>query len=141
MSVPVSLEIKNPCRPSGIPAIDDESARLIEVTRSSLEAAIRSMTVGSTLGAIGAAVSEVAEAAGMSIVREYTGHGIGTAMHEEPAVPNYPNGPGHRTKLKSGLVLAVEAAGLGLDTGKHAASLAGGRPGVLHGNMTYILQN
>ena len=91
-----------------IGAIDDESARLIEVTRSSLEAAIRSMTVGSTLGAIGAAVSEVAEAAGMSIVREYTGHGIGTAMHEEPAVPNYPNGPGHRTKLKSGLVLAVE---------------------------------
>ena len=91
-----------------IGAIDDESARLIEVTRSSLEAAIRAMTVGSTLGAIGAAVSEVAEAAGMSIVREYTGHGIGTAMHEEPAVPNYPNGPGHRTKLKSGLVLAVE---------------------------------
>ena len=38
-------------------------------------------------------------------------------------------------------MVAVEAAGLGLDTGQHAASLAGGRPGVLHGNMTYILQN
>ena len=50
----------------GVGGIDDESARLIEVTRSSLEAAIRAMTVGSTLGAIGAAVSEVAEAAGMS---------------------------------------------------------------------------
>ncbi|MFM7270479.1 MAG: type I methionyl aminopeptidase [Actinomycetes bacterium] len=88
--------------------IDDDSARLLAVTRESLDAAIRGMTVGSTLGAIGAAVSEVAEAAGMAIVREYTGHGIGTAMHEEPAVPNYPNGPGHRMKLKAGLVLAVE---------------------------------
>lgn len=88
--------------------IDDESARLLEVTRESLDAAIRGMTVGSTLGAIGAAVSDVVEAAGMAIVREYTGHGIGTAMHEEPPVPNYPNGPGHRMKLKAGLVLAVE---------------------------------
>jgi methionyl aminopeptidase len=88
--------------------IDDESARLIEVTKASLDAAIRSMTVGSSLGAIGAAVSEVVEAAGMSVVREYTGHGIGTAMHEEPPVPNYPNGAGSRMKLKDGLVLAIE---------------------------------
>lgn len=88
--------------------IDDESKRLITVTRDSLEAAIRVMTVGSTLGAIGAAVSGVVEAAGMSIVREYTGHGIGTAMHEEPPVPNYPNGSGSRMKLKDGLVLAIE---------------------------------
>ncbi|MEY3360578.1 MAG: hypothetical protein RL531_297 [Actinomycetota bacterium] len=88
--------------------IDEESARLIAVTRASLDAALRVMTVGSTLGAIGAAVSGVAEEAGMSIVREYTGHGIGTAMHEEPAVPNYANGVGHRTKLKAGLVLAIE---------------------------------
>ena len=88
--------------------IDDESARLIAVTKASLDAAIRSMTVGSTLGAIGAAVSEVVEAAGMSVVREYTGHGIGTAMHEEPPVPNYPNGAGSRMKLKGGLVLAIE---------------------------------
>ena len=88
--------------------IDDESKRLITVTRDSLDAAIRVMTVGSTLGAIGAAVSGVVEDAGMSIVREYTGHGIGTAMHEEPPVPNYPNGSGSRMKLKSGLVLAIE---------------------------------
>jgi len=88
--------------------IDDESKRLITVTRDSLDAAIRVMTVGSTLGAIGAAVSGVVEDAGMSIVREYTGHGIGTAMHEEPPVPNFPNGSGSRMKLKSGLVLAIE---------------------------------
>jgi methionyl aminopeptidase len=88
--------------------IDDESKRLITVTRDSLTAAIAAMTVGSTLGAIGAAVTGVVEAAGMSIVREYTGHGIGTAMHEEPAVPNYPTRAGDRMKLKEGLVLAIE---------------------------------
>lgn len=88
--------------------IDDESKRLITVTRDSLDAAIAAMTVGSTLGAIGAAVTGVVEAAGLSIVREYTGHGIGTAMHEEPAVPNYPTRAGDRMKLKEGLVLAIE---------------------------------
>ena len=47
------------------------------------------------LGDVGAAVEDVAEAAGFSVVREYVGHGIGTAMHEEPQVPNYgPPGPG-----------------------------------------------
>ena len=88
--------------------IDDESKRLITVTRDSLDAAIAAMTVGSTLGGIGAAVTGVVEAAGLSIVREYTGHGIGTAMHEEPAVPNYPTRAGDRMKLKEGLVLAIE---------------------------------
>ena len=73
-----------------------------------LFSAIAAMPVGSTLGAIGAAVTGVVEAAGLSIVREYTGHGIGTAMHEEPAVPNYPTRAGDRLKLKEGLVLAIE---------------------------------
>lgn len=91
-----------------IGGIDDESQRLLDVTRASLDAAIAVMTVGSTLGAIGAAVTDVVEAAGMAIVREYTGHGIGTAMHEEPAVPNYPTRAADRMKLKEGLVLAIE---------------------------------
>ena len=67
-----------------------------------------SAPTGSMTPPICAAVSEVVEVAGMSIVREYTGHGIGTAMHEEPPVPNYPNGVGNRMKLKEGLVLAIE---------------------------------
>jgi methionyl aminopeptidase len=87
--------------------IDDESKRLVEVTRRSLEAAIENMVEGRRLGDVGAAVETVAEAAGFSIVREYVGHGIGTAMHEEPQVPNY--GPANRgLKLKEGLVLAIE---------------------------------
>jgi len=87
--------------------IDDESKRLIEVTRDSLQAAIDNVVTGKRLGDVGAAVEGKAEAAGFTVVREYVGHGIGTAMHEEPQVPNY--GPaGRGMKLKEGLVLAIE---------------------------------
>ncbi len=87
--------------------IDADSKRLIEVTRASLEAAIDQVVVGSRLGDVGAAVEAVAVEAGFSVVREYVGHGIGTAMHEEPQVPNY-GPPGRGLKLKEGLVLAIE---------------------------------
>jgi methionyl aminopeptidase len=87
--------------------VDDESRRLIEVTRHSLELAIDEVVSGNRLSDVGAAVENVAQAAGFSIVREYVGHGIGTAMHEEPQVPNY-GPPGRGLKLKEGLVLAIE---------------------------------
>jgi len=87
--------------------IDDESKRLIEVTRASLEAAIEQVVEGRRLGDVGAAVEGIAEAAGFTVVREYVGHGIGTAMHEEPQVPNY-GPPGRGLKLKEGIVLAIE---------------------------------
>jgi methionyl aminopeptidase len=80
----------------------------MDVTRRSLEAAIEQVTVGNTLGVVGAAVQEVAEAGGYSVVREYVGHGIGTAMHEDPQIPNYAGGPNQRYKLKNGLVIAIE---------------------------------
>ena len=87
--------------------VDDESTRLMEVTRRSLEAAIDQVVEGHRLGDVGAAVEGIAERAGFSIVREYVGHGIGTAMHEDPQVPNY--GPaGRGMKLKEGHVLAIE---------------------------------
>ena len=88
--------------------IDDESRDLIDVTRRSLDAAIDHVRVGNTLGDVGAAVQAVAESGGFSVVREYVGHGIGTAMHEEPQIPNYAGGPNQRYKLKSGLVIAIE---------------------------------
>ena len=87
--------------------IDDESKRLIEVTRGSLEAAIDQVVVGRQLGDVGAAVEGKAEAAGFTVVREYVGHGIGTAMHEDPQVPNY-GPPGKGMRLKVGHVLAIE---------------------------------
>ncbi len=88
--------------------VDDESVLLMDVTRSSLEAAIAKMQTGRTLGDVGRAVQDVAEGAGFTVVREYVGHGIGTAMHEEPQVPNYAGGPNRRFKLKPGVVLAIE---------------------------------
>jgi len=87
--------------------IDDESRRLIEVTRASLEAAIDQVRDGNRLGDIGAAVEAVAGAGGFSVVREYVGHGIGTAMHEEPQIPNY-GPPGKGLRVKEGMVFAVE---------------------------------
>jgi methionyl aminopeptidase len=87
--------------------VDDESKRLIEVTRRSLEAAIDQVVAGNRLGDIGAAVEGIAEAAGFTVVREYVGHGIGTAMHEDPQIPNY--GPaGRGLRLKEGHVVAIE---------------------------------
>jgi methionyl aminopeptidase len=87
--------------------IDDESKRLVEVTRASLEDAIEEIVPGNRLSDIGAAVEARALAAGFGIVREYVGHGIGTAMHEDPQVPNY-GPPGRGLKLKVGHVFAIE---------------------------------
>lgn len=87
--------------------ISPEARKLIEVTEASLVAGISQMVDGNRLTDIGQAVQEVAEAGGYSVVREYVGHAIGTAMHEEPQVPNY--GPGGRgPKLRAGMVFAIE---------------------------------
>jgi methionyl aminopeptidase len=91
----------------GVGDVSAEARKLMEVTERSLFAAIDKMVDGNRLHDIGRAVQEVAEAAGFSVVREYVGHAIGTAMHEEPQVPNYwPGSPG--PKLKSGMVFAIE---------------------------------
>jgi methionyl aminopeptidase len=92
---------------AGVGSIDDESRRLIEVTRAALEAGIAELVPGSRLGDLGAAVQGTVERAGFSVVRDYVGHGIGTAMHEAPDVPNYgKRGKGKR--VSSGDVFAVE---------------------------------
>jgi methionyl aminopeptidase len=87
--------------------VSDEAASLLKTTEASLQAAIEQIRDGNRLSDIGHAVQEVAEAAGYSVVREYVGHGIGTAMHEEPQIPNY-GSPGKGIKLKVGHVFAVE---------------------------------
>jgi methionyl aminopeptidase len=87
--------------------IDDESKRLIDVTRRALQASIDATISGNRLGDLGAVSEAVVEKAGFSVVREYVGHGIGTAMHEDPQVPNY-GPPGRGLKLKPGLVIAIE---------------------------------
>jgi methionyl aminopeptidase len=91
----------------GIGEVTPEDEALMEVTEQSLWAGIDQMREGNRLHDIGRAVQAVVEKAGFSVVREYVGHAIGTAMHEEPQVPNYwPGNPG--PKLKVGNVFAVE---------------------------------
>ena len=92
---------------AGIGQVSVEAARLMEVTEASLHAGIELLRPGHRLHEVGRAVQQVAEAAGFSVVREYVGHAIGTAMHEEPQVPNYwPGTPG--PTLKPGMVFAVK---------------------------------
>ncbi|CAN5548389.1 type I methionyl aminopeptidase [soil metagenome] len=92
---------------AAVGAVSDEAARLMAVTEAALDAAVAQMQPGRRLGDVGHAVQAVAEAAGFSVVREYTGHGIGTAMHERPDVPNHGR-PGKGAELRPGVVLAVE---------------------------------
>lgn len=88
-------------------SVDAEALRLMEVTRQSLEDAITQTVAGKHLGDIGSAVEKVAVASGFTVVREYVGHGIGTAMHEEPPVHNFGQ-PGRGVRIKEGYVLAIE---------------------------------
>ncbi|MBW4079316.1 MAG: type I methionyl aminopeptidase [Acidobacteria bacterium] len=92
---------------AGVGEISALAKRLIDVTERSLWAGIDQLVIGNRLHEVGRAVQNVAEAAGFSVVREYVGHAIGTAMHESPQVPNYwPGTPG--PTLKEGMVFAVE---------------------------------
>jgi methionyl aminopeptidase len=87
--------------------LQPELKKLLEVTEASLYRAIEQMRVGNTVGDVGAAVQELVEANGFSVVREFVGHGIGTHMHEEPQVPNY-GSRGYGARLEEGMVLAIE---------------------------------
>jgi methionyl aminopeptidase len=87
--------------------ISEESRRLLKVTREALAAGVKAAKGGSHLGDIGAAVQQVVERAGFSVVRDLVGHGIGTGFHEEPQVPNY--GKASRgLRLMPGLTIAIE---------------------------------
>jgi methionyl aminopeptidase len=87
--------------------ISDELQKLLKVTEDSLYRGIEAARLGNTVGDVGAAVQELVEANGFSVVREFVGHGIGTRLHEEPQVPNYGT-RGHGMPLREGMVLAIE---------------------------------
>jgi len=87
--------------------IDPEVSRLLAVTRRSLEIGIEAARPGQRLGDLGSAIQEYVEAEGFSVVTEYTGHGIGRQMHEEPKVPNFGK-PGKGMRLRDGMVIALE---------------------------------
>lgn len=135
----------------GVGSISADAQRLITVTRESLEKGIAAAVDGARVGDIGAAVQKHAEAAGYSVVREFVGHGIGRALHEEPPVPNYGKA-GTGVRLKDGMTIAIEpmvnagtAAVKTLEDGwtavtqdgklsahfEHSICIAGGKPVVL----------
>ena len=91
----------------GVGEIDPEKQRLLDATEAALEAAIEQCEPGKRLGDVGHAVEQVATKAGYSVVREYVGHGVGRAFHEDPQIPNY-GPPGRREVLAPGMTLAIE---------------------------------
>ena len=90
----------------GVGQISDEARRLIEVTEGSLDAGVAEARAGNHVGDISVAVQKYAESNGFAVVREYTGHGVGRALHEDPQVPNFDNGRG--ALLRKGMTIAIE---------------------------------
>jgi methionyl aminopeptidase len=91
----------------GIGRISHGAAELLRVTEEALHKAIERVRVGGRLSDIGHAIQAWVEAHGFSVVREFVGHGIGAALHEEPQIPNYGE-PGRGPRLVEGMVLAIE---------------------------------
>lgn len=87
--------------------ISEEAQRLLDVTQQSLYEGIAQGRLGNRTGDISAAVQAYVEKHGYSVVREYTGHGVGRSMHEDPQVPNYGE-PGKGVRLKKGMTIALE---------------------------------
>ena len=87
--------------------VSEEAAKLLRVTEEALLKAIEHVRPGKRVSDIGHAVQQHVEANGLSVVREFVGHGIGPRMHEEPQVPNYGEA-GHGPRLVEGMVLAIE---------------------------------
>ncbi|MDP3142808.1 MAG: type I methionyl aminopeptidase [Candidatus Omnitrophota bacterium] len=92
---------------AAIGKISSQEKKLIDTARKSLEAGISKVKVNNRLGDVSAAIQQVVEAQGFSVVRDFVGHGIGKKMHEDPEIPNF--GQAHQGPiLKEGMVLAIE---------------------------------
>ncbi len=91
----------------GVGKISDEAQKLIDVTRESFFEGIKKAKAGNRLYDISAAIDAYIKPHGYGIVRELTGHGIGTSLHEEPTVPNYKQWR-RGIKLKKGMTICVE---------------------------------
>lgn len=87
--------------------VSKEAQDLMDTTRESLFQGVEAAKAGNRIGDVGSAVQRYAEARGYSVVRNYTGHGVGANMHEDPSVPNYGT-PGRGVRLLPGMVIAIE---------------------------------
>ena len=91
--------------PVGVISAEDQ--KLIDVTRQSFFEGIKYAMEGFRIGDIGHAVQQYAESFGMGVIRDYTGHGTGTKLHEDPYIPNYGK-PGKGAKIERNMTLAIE---------------------------------
>ncbi len=87
--------------------VSPEAQRLLDVTEGALYAGIAAARVGNRSGDISAAIQTYVESRGYNVVREYTGHGIGQRMHEDPQVPNHGRA-GQGVPLRKGMTIALE---------------------------------
>ena len=87
--------------------VDSKTQKLLDVTYQSLFAGLALVKPGNHISDISHAIGEYVKANGFSVTRDYTGHGIGTDMHEDPSIPNYGEA-GHGALLKEGMCLAIE---------------------------------
>lgn len=85
----------------------DEAEHLVAVTRQCFYEGLKFVKAGNRLGDLGQGIQQYVEANGCSVVREYVGHGIGKALHEDPNVPNYGTA-GRGLRLLTGMVIAIE---------------------------------
>ena len=93
----------------GVGKITSRAKQLMETTEAALRAGINAAHDGTMLGDVSAAIQEYVESRGFSVVREYTGHGIGSKLHEDPQIPNFVQaGTSLELKLKKGMTLALE---------------------------------
>ncbi len=91
----------------GVGNLDENKKKLIETARGAFQAGLAAYRPGCRIGDLSAAIQTFIEAEGYQVVRDYVGHGIGRALHEDPQVPNYGR-PGQGPKIEAGLVLAIE---------------------------------
>ena len=95
------------CRTYKVGTITDRAARLVKVTKDAFFEALKYVHPGAFIGDVSAAVQRYVESHGYNVSRDYTGHGIGTEMHEDPSIPNYGK-PGTGVKLEPGMALCIE---------------------------------
>ena len=111
VSIDIGVEYKGLYTDSAVTVpvgeIGGEARKLLEFTKKALYAGIAQTRVGNTIGDVAHAIQSVGEKAGLGVIRELVGHGVGHAVHEKPDVPNYGK-PGTLDKLKQGMVLAIE---------------------------------
>lgn len=99
--------VTDACRTYGVGKISEEAQRLIDVTKNAFIAGVKLVKPGTHLGDIGYAISKIAHEAGYSVTKDYTGHGVGKEVHEDPYVPNY-GIKGVGVILKEGMTIAIE---------------------------------